>query len=371
MAHPKIRFCRSADGVRVAFSTSSSGPVVLQTPTWLTHLELDWQAVAWCDWLGELSAGNTVVRYDLRGCGLSDRHPREQSMARWVDDLEAVADAAGLRRVPLFGLCQGAAIAAAFAATHPERVSRLVLYGSYVQGGLARPAETSQADEIRALATLIERGWGRDSPAFREVFSCMLMPDAPAAKLRSLTDLEIRSTTPAMARSLWLAFHRVDISALVPRIQVPTLVLHCRGDGMVPFEEGRRMATLIPGAQFVALEGRNHILQAEDPGWGRFWEAVHAFLSEDEGAALPEPSPPFAELTPRERELLDRIARGRSNGEIAGELFISPKTVRNHVSNILSKLGVAHRAEAIVLAREAGFGRRGSGLASQAAGRGD
>ncbi len=319
MAPPKIRFCRSADGVRLAFSTSGSGPLLLQTPTWLTHLELDWQAVAWCDWLARLSAGSTVVRYDLRGCGLSDRHPPEQTMEGWVADVEAVADAAGLHRFPLFGLCQGAAIAAAFAAPHPDRVSRLVLYGSYVQGGLARPPETSQAEEIQAFATLIEHGWGRDSPAFREVFSCMLMPDAPAEKLRSLTDLEARSTNPAMARLLWLAFHRVDVAELVPRIRVPTLVLHCRGDGMVPFEEGRRMATLIPGAQFVALEGRNHILQAEDPGWERFWEAVHAFLAEDSPAA-PEPPSAFAGLTPRERELLDLVARGRSNGEIADEL---------------------------------------------------
>ena len=365
----KIRFCRSADGVRLAFNTGGTGPLLLQTPTWLTHLELDWQAMAWCDWLTELSAGHTVVRYDLRGCGLSDRHPREQSMSSWVADVEAVADAAGLERFPLFGLCQGAAIAAAFAAEHPERVSRLVLYGSYVQGGLAQPPETSRTDEIQALATLIERGWGSEAPAFREVFSCMLMPDASAQKLRSLTDLETRSTTPAMARRLWLAFHRVDISDLVPRIQVPTLVLHCQGDGMVPFEEGRRMATLIPGAEFVALEGRNHILQAEDPGWSRFWSAVRAFLAEDEAAAEAPSSAPreeFAELTPREREILEWIARGRSNGEISEELCISAKTVRNHVSNIFSKLGVAHRSEAIVLAREAGFGRGGPGLPSQA-----
>jgi len=361
---PKIRFCRSGDGVRVAFSSSGTGPVLLQTPTWLTHLELDWKAVAWCDWLSELSASRTLVRYDLRGCGLSDRHPREQSMERWVADLEAVADAAGLERFPLFGLCQGGAIAAAFAAQHPERVSRLVLYGSYVQGGLAHPPETSRVDEVQALATLIEKGWGSDAPAFREVFSCMLMPDASAEKLRSLTDLEIRSTTPSMARKLWLAFHRVDVADLVPRIRVPTLVLHCRGDAMVPFEEGRRMATLIPGAQFVELEGRNHILQAEDPGWGRFWEAVQAFLAEGE-ETLAEVPPVFADLTPRERELLDQIARGRSNGEIAEALFISPKTVRNHVSNIFAKLGVAHRSEAIVLAREAGFGRSDSGLPSR------
>ncbi len=351
---PSIRFCRAADNVRIAFSSNGTGPPLVQAPTWLTHLELDWESVAWCDWLSELSKSHTLVRHDLRGCGLSDRHPDHQSIEDWVEDVEAVVDAFGLDRFPLFGICQGAAIAAAYAATHPERVSRLVLYGSYVQGALSRVPPPPQVEEINALATLIEHGWGRDSPAFREVFSCMLMPDARAERIRALNDLEQRSATPEMARRLWLAFHSLDIADLVTRISVPTLVLHCRGDGMVPFEEGRRTATLIPGAEFVALEGRNHILQPDEPAWERMWEVVQPFLAEDETR---RDLTTFGDLTTRENELLDLLARGRSNAEISVELDIAPKTVRNHVSNIFSKLGVSRRAEAIVKAREAGFGR--------------
>ena len=368
MLGPKLGFCRSADGVRIAYSVGGSGPPLLQAPTWLTHLDLDWRSPAWSDWIAELSRGHTLIRQDLRGCGLSDRHPGEQSLKSWVADLEAVADAARLERFPLFGLCQGAAIAAAFAALHPHRVSRLVLYDGYVQGGLVlRPTggrSKQIAQQVSALAEMIACGWGSATPAFREVFSCLLMPDAPAERVRALTDLEGRSATPDVARRLWLAFNEVDIADLAPLIQVPTLVLHCRGDALVPFEEGRRMATLIAGAEFQVLESRNHILQPAEPAWRVLWDTVRAFLARDEVIAPLGTARAFGELTPRERELLDFLARGLSNAAIAEQLRISSKTVRNHVSRIFGKVGAAHRSEAIVLAREAGFGREVPGLPS-------
>jgi pimeloyl-ACP methyl ester carboxylesterase/DNA-binding CsgD family transcriptional regulator len=364
LTQPRIRFCRSADGVRIAYTVSGEGPPLLQAPTWLTHLELDWRSPAWCEWVSELSAHHTLVRHDMRGCGLSDRNAPEQSLASWVADLEAVADAAGLERFPLFGFCQGAAIAAAFAALHPERVSRLVLYGAFVQGALVRQPSSPRREEVETLAELIACGWGSSAPAFREVFSCLLMPDGKAERVRALTELEGRSATPAMARRLWLAFHSIDITELVQRIQAPALLLHSRGDGVVPFAAGRLTATLVPRAQFVPLEGRNHILQPEDPAWAVLWPAVRAFLEQDEARATPGSAGTFGELTRRERELLDLVARGRSNAAIADELAISPKTVRNHLSRILDKIGAAHRSEAIVLARQAGFGREVSGLPS-------
>ena len=352
MSH-SIRFCRSADGVRIAFAAAGGGPPLLQTPTWMTHLELDWECRAWRPWLDELTARHTVVRYDLRGCGLSDRDVEAQSLDSWVADLEAVVDAAGLERFPVFGLCQGAAIAAAYAARHPERVSRLVLYGSYAQGALARRSAAA-ADEATALGTLIETGWGRPVRAFREMFASLLMPDAHPETVRSLAEMERHSAAPAMARRLWLAFHGVDITGAAPEILAPTLVAHCRHDAMVPFDEGRRVAMLVPGARFVALEGCNHILQPEEPCWGRLWDEVHEFLAEGAPVAAPGPRT-FADLTRREREVLGLVARARSNGEIAETLAISPKTVRNHITRIFGKLGVSRRAEAIVIAREAGL----------------
>lgn len=356
-----IRFCRSADGARIAFGTMGAGPPLVEAPTWMTHLELDRESRVWRAWLGELSAAHTLVRYDLRGCGLSDRDAQDHSLAAWVADLEAVVDTLGLGRFPLFGLCQGGVIAAAYAARHPDRVSRLVLYGSYVQGALAQGRDGSAADEVDALATLIRTGWGRDLRAFREVFACMLMPQAAPEAVRALTEAERHSATPAMAHRLWLAFHSLDILDIAPQIRVPTLVVHCRNDGMVPFEEGMRLATLIPEARFVPLDGCNHILQREDPCWQRLWQEVHPFLDGHVAATrrpphAPAGPPALPDLTPRERELLDLIARARSNAEIASALSISPKTVRNHITRIFAKLGVSRRAEAIVLARDAGLG---------------
>jgi pimeloyl-ACP methyl ester carboxylesterase/DNA-binding CsgD family transcriptional regulator len=354
--HPRIRFCRSVDGARIAFATAGEGPPLVQTPTWLTHLELDWTSAAWRPWIDELARHHTLVRYDLRGCGLSERSPGDGdfSLRAWVADLEAVADALGLSRFPLLGLCQGGAIAAAFAARHPERVSRLVLYGSYVQGALARDPQSRAAREALALGELIESGWGRATPAFREVFACMLLPEAAPEVARALAETERECATPETATRLWIAFHRLDVENVARRVSCPTLVLHARGDGMVPFAEGQRLAALVPGAQFVPLEGRNHILQAGEPAWARFWPEVHGFLGRDAHVSAP------AErngLTSRENAVLDQIARGRSNDEIAHLLGIRAKTVRNHITSIFRKLGVRRRAQAIVRARDTGLGR--------------
>jgi pimeloyl-ACP methyl ester carboxylesterase/DNA-binding CsgD family transcriptional regulator len=357
---PNIRFCRSSDGVRIAFGAQGTGAPLVEAPTWMTHLEFDWECAAWRPWVAELCADHMLVRYDLRGCGLSDRDVADLSLESWVADLEAVVEALGLDRFPLFGLCQGGVIAAAYAARHPERVSRLVLYGSYVQGALAQASGNGSA-EVEALATLIETGWGRSLPAFRQVFAHMLMPEAPPENVRALAEMERHSATPEVARRLWIAFHSLDISELAPQIRVPTLVAHCRHDGMVPFAEGRRLATLIPGARFVALDSCNHILQLGEPCWSRLWGEVHRFLAPEESAVSAPAhsagkSALYPDLTPRERELLDLIARARSNAEIAEELGISPRTVRNHITNIFAKLGVSRRAEAIVLGRDIGFG---------------
>ena len=353
---PRVRFCRSADGARIAYGMSGTGPPLVAAPTWLTHLELDWEKPVWSRWFKELASTHKLVRYDLRGCGLSDRHVGTLGLDAWVRDLEAVVDAARLDRFPLFGLCQGGAIATAFAARHPDRVTRLVLYGSYVQGALAGHQSAEMVDEVRALATLIGSGWGRPAPAYREIFARLLLPDGPAELVTSLADLERRSAAAQMAQRLWLSFHQIDIEEVAPQVRVPTLVLHCRGDNMVPFTEGRRLATLIPDAQFVALDGRNHILQEQDAAWIRLWQEVHAFLEQPPEAAVAHTRGQSFGLTRREIEVLDLIARGRSNAEIASALSIAPKTVRNHVTNLFGKLGVSHRAEAVVRALEAGFG---------------
>jgi DNA-binding CsgD family transcriptional regulator len=212
--------------------------------------------------------------------------------------------------------------------------------------------------QAETMINVIRTGWGKDNPAFRQLFTTMIMPDATPEQMDWLNELARISATPENAAAMERAFYQIDVTDMARQVAVPTLVLHCRDDGGIPFEEGRLLAALTPGARFVPLESRNHVLLADEPAWARFLAEVHAFLGivgPEDGASDPEEL--FPELTPREREVLELMAQGASNGDIAERLVVTPKTVRNYVSRIYSKLAVDRRAEAIVLAREAGLGR--------------
>jgi pimeloyl-ACP methyl ester carboxylesterase/DNA-binding CsgD family transcriptional regulator len=350
-----IRFCTSRDRVRIAFATAGRGPPLLRVNNWFTHLEVDWDSPVWRHWIDAFAQGRMLVRYDPRGSGLSDRAVTDFSLDAWVADLEAVVDALDLRRFPLVGLCQGGVVAIAYAARHPERVSRLVLYSAYLHGAYVDGAAEKLAKQAQALSQMIEIGWGQDAGAFREVFANLLMPEGGKEQLKWIGELQRRSAWPETACRLWNAFHAFDIRAEAAKVSVPTLAFHVRGDAMVPFEAGRQVAAMIPNARFVPLESKNHILLPHEKAWSVFRRELDDFLGADEniGAAAAKE---LSDLTERERELLDNIARGLTNTEIATRLQISEKTVRNHISSIFSKLGVAHRAQAIVTARRAGLG---------------
>jgi len=351
----RISFCTSSDGVRIAFATAGKGPPLVRVNNWFTHLELDWDNPVWRHWSEAMVERRMLVRYDPRGSGLSDRDVTEFSLDALVSDLETVVDALKLRRFPLIGLCQGGVIAAAYSARHPERVSRLVLYDSYLHGAFAGEVPEPLVKQARAFSQVIELGWGRKVGAFREMFASLLMPDA-GPQVKWISELQRRSASPATACGLWNTFNTFDIRDEATRVTAPTLVFHVRGDAMVPFEAGRRLAAAIPNARFVPLEGKNHILRADEPAWLTFKKELNDFLGADEEtdeSATGE----IAALTTRERELLDCIARGLTNPQIADHLHISEKTVRNHVTNIFSKLGTEHRSQAIVIARKAGLGQ--------------
>ena len=352
----RIRFCKSRDGVRIAFATAGDGPPLVRVNNWFTHLELDWESPVWRHWSEALAERRMLVRYDPRGSGLSDRDVADLSLDALVSDLEAVVDALKLRRFPLIGLCQGGVIAVAYAARHPERVSRLVLYDSYLHGAFAGEVPEQLAKQARAFLQVIELGWGRRVGAYREMFAHLLMPEATGPALKWIGELQRRSASPATACSLWNSFNTFDVRDEAPKVTAPTLVFHVRGDAMVPFEAGRRLAAAIPNARFVPLEGKNHILRADEPAWPTFRKELTDFLGADEpsdDSAADE----LAALTARERQLLDCIARGLTNQQIAERLHIAEKTVRNHVTSVFSKLGAEHRAQAIVIARKAGLGR--------------
>ncbi len=354
----QIRFCTASDGVKIAYASAGSGPPLVRVLNWLTHLELDWTSPAWRHWWREFSRERTLIRYDGRGCGLSDRQVDKFSLDTWVRDLEAVVDALGLERFPLLGLSRGAAIAVAYAAKHPERVSHLVLWGGYARGRFKRTELPEEAEKGQMMLRLVEFGWGQDNPAFRQVYTTLFLPEGTPEQVQWFDDLMRSSTTPQTAARIHAAAYNLDVRDLAPRVRAPTLILHANGDAIAPFAEGRLLATLIPGSQFVPLESRNHILLEHEPAWQQFLSTVRNFLSSTGSRASPAPSrPELPDLTVRERAVLELIAQGLDNAQIAEHLVLSPKTVRNHITSIFSKLGVTSRAQAIVRARDAGMGQ--------------
>jgi pimeloyl-ACP methyl ester carboxylesterase/DNA-binding SARP family transcriptional activator len=276
----EIRFCVADDGVRIAYATTGEGPPLVKPANWMTHLEYDWESPVWRHWIREMARGHRLVRYDERANGLSDWDAPNLTFETFVRDLEAVVDAAGLERFAMLGVSQGCAIAIAYATRHPERVSRLVLYGGYAQGWAFRAPE--DVARRRALGVLMELGWGQDNPAFRQVFTSLFIPDGSAEQIQWFNDLQRMTISPRNAVRLNEVFGGIDIRELLPQVCTPTLVLHCRNDNVVPFDQGRLLATTIPGARFVPLESRNHILLESEPAWERFVSELRAFLAADQ-----------------------------------------------------------------------------------------
>ena len=363
MSHPsqQIRFCRSSDGATIAYASSGIGPTMIKAANWVTHLDFDWQSPIWKPWLDALSRHHTLIRYDARGCGLSDQTDIVFSFEKYIEDLEAVADAASPEPFVLFGFAGGGATAVAYAARHPERVSHLVLYGSFIRGRFARCKTPEQLAEEEMLLQLIEVGWGKDDPSFRQLFVNQFIPGGSAEQFRSFNETMRVSATPENATSLMRAWFQSDVSTLAPLVRCPTLVLHPRNAIRVPFEEGRALAGLIPGARFVPLDSRNLILLANESAWAPLLSELDAFLPIAPTASLDPGGLRWSYLTGRENEVLELVAQGLNNGEIAERLRLKEKTVRNHLSTLLSKLDLHSRAQAIVRAREAGFGRQSSG----------
>lgn len=329
-----VRFCTATDGVRLAYAVHGSGPPLVRVATWLTHLELDWESPVWRHWLDRLGERHTVVRYDERGCGLSDTNVGDPSVETWVRDLEAVVDAVGLERFALLGVSQGGAVAVAYAVRHPDRVSELVLYGSYARGRRFR----GQDDEEDALIAAIRAGWTAPNRAFRRVFSMLFVPHGTPEQMGWYEDLLVRSASADAATQLFRARGRLNVSELAPQVRARTLVMHARDDRVVPVEEGRLLAALIPDAYFVLLESANHILLEHEPAWDAFLSEIEAFLGTD---SKPRPSMAIGTLSARELEVLELVAAGLTNEAIADQLCLSVRTVERHLTNIYAKLRVS------------------------------
>jgi pimeloyl-ACP methyl ester carboxylesterase/DNA-binding CsgD family transcriptional regulator len=350
-----VRFTRAGDGVRLAYAINGAGPdVTIKVGMWLTHLEFDATNPLMRHWFDAMGARGRYVRYDARGCGLSDPAPTEISFERWVDDLEAVAAAVSDEPVTVLGFSQGAAVAIAFAVRRPERVARLILHGGFVRGRLARAATPQERAEAETMCQLAEQGWAKEDGAYRQFFTTQIIAAGTQQQHQWFNELQRISASPDIAVRFMRVFNSIDVSELLPQVDCPTLILHSRDDVRVPFDEGRLLASGIRGAKFVPIDGVNHALMSDEPGWQQTLDAIDA--------VLPSHRPPpervdIDRLSPRQLEILELLARGLANADIAGRLHLSQKTVRNQVSTIFDQLGVRSRGQAIVLAREAGFGR--------------
>ena len=277
----RISFTTSFDATRIAFAFAGDGPPLVKVANYMGHVEYDWDSPVWAHWLQELTLSHTLIYYDERGSGLSDWNAEDVSFEAWVRDLEAVVDAAGLRRFPLFAMSQAGAVAVAYAARHPDKVTRLIVHGAYARGWLKRDLTEEQIEEEQLMISLMRVGWGRENPAFRQVFAMQLFPDATPEHIHALEEQMRLSVSPKNAVRLESEMHRIDVRDLAAQITVPTLVLHSHDDEAVPFEEGRLLASLIPRAQFVALESKNHLLTEQEAAWPKFVAALRGFLGDD------------------------------------------------------------------------------------------
>lgn len=337
-----IRFARAADGVGIAYAIHGSGPALLLDACWLSHLQFDWQSPVWRDYLVELGQVATVVRYDERGHGLSDRGVLDHGLDARVSDLEAVADDAGLERFALLAMGQGGPVAIEYAARHPERLTRLAFYGSFA--GKQAPATPEQREFYEAFQSLIKVGWARPTSEFRRVFSSLLIPGGTEEQMRWLDDLQRMAVDAETAVRARADLQVTDSSGRLSELRLPTLVLHSRGDRMNDFAEARRLASNIKGARLVALESNNHIVLSDEPAWPVLLRELTEFIAPDR---VPAPSIDTADvasvLSPRELDILTLAARGHDNDAIASELVLSIRTVERHLQNAYAKLNLQGR----------------------------
>ena len=353
----EVQFAHVASGARIAWASQGRGPPLLRAAHWMTHVAHDPTSPVWQPWLSRLGRQLRVLRYDERGCGMSGPDETPLDLETAVEELEAVADAAGLKRFALLGISGGAPAAIAYAARHPDRVSHLVLLGPYACGVMAGTPSAEQVAWVDATARLIELGWGRAGSPVQQFFTASLIPGGTQEQVQSLNEQQRLCCGPERAAALLRARTRLDVRALLPQLRCPTLVMHSQWDATIALEAGRAVAAAIGGARFVELPSRNHIPLAGEPAFEQFCDALTHFVCTPQTAQTDSPvGDATGTFTPRERELLALVAQGRDNLQIAAQMGLADKTVRNALSQLYTRLAVEGRPQAVVKARELGFG---------------
>jgi pimeloyl-ACP methyl ester carboxylesterase/DNA-binding CsgD family transcriptional regulator len=351
----RIAFARAKDKTTIAYALSGEGPPLVRAGTWLTHVHHDWDSPFLGHWLRFMSERHTLVRYDPRGCGLSQADVGSFTFDDWVADLEAVVDRLELQSFPLFGMSQGAAVAAEYAIRHPERVTQLILYAPLVTGWRNRTSPGAQQWQL--MEQLVLTGWGEDNMAFPSMFAHLFVPQSPPETRQWYAELQRKMASKEVASRFMGVLAELNMFRRLKEVRVPTLVIQIARDQVVDPRSAPGIASEIPGSQFVSIDSSNHILVEDEPGWQEF---KNVFTRHVPGITTPVRRDAAAiesisQLSKREQNILAEIAKGLNNREIAAGLFISEKTVRNHITSIFDKLGVSSRAQAIVMAKEAGL----------------
>ena len=273
----EVRYCRSTDGTRIAYAKSGTGTPILRAATWMSHLDYELESPVWAPWLSTFDGLGELVRYDVRGNGLSDRHA-PISFDGFVEDLEAVVEATGLDQFVLFGMSLGAAVSIEYAARHPERIRGLIISGGYYRGWNAVSRKAPDWELREAVTELIRAGWGQNNPAFRQMFTSWLVPSATQEQMDSFNELQRRTVAPEVAAEIHKSLGFIDVKHRLEGLKMPTLVFHSRDDSSVPLDAGRAIAAGIEGARFVSLDSANHILMEDEPAFEHFSEEVALFV---------------------------------------------------------------------------------------------
>ena len=344
----QIRFCTSVDGTRIAYAICGEGPALVIAGQPFSHLESDWDCLVRQPLLDFLSQSYTLIRYDMRGTGLSDRDCQEYAFSRYVEDLAAVVVSSGFESYGLIGFTGGGALAVEHAASFPKKITRMVIVGSYLRGRLVRSTTASETEETDLIIRLIELGWGQDNPTFRQLFTYQFWPEGTAEQLHSYDELMRKATTAKNAALQLKAWFNADLRQIAPLVQTPTLVMHSRGDLRMPFEEGRLLAASIPSARFVPLDCRNHLPLVQDAVWPQFLDEITRFFN----VKVLKHVNPVDHLTSREQAVMQLLVSGINTPDMAERLCMSEKTVRNHLSTIYAKLGVNSRVQAVLWMEE-------------------
>ncbi len=333
------RFCRLADGMRVAYATKGAGRPLVMVPGWLCHLDGSWSHPSAASARDRFAAEHAFTWYDRLGCGLSDRQGFEVCLDNDVEQLTAVMDSAGIQRASLIGYSLGGPPATVFASRFPDRVDRLVLYSAFARGSAVTTPEG-----FDALQQVVAMDWSIGS----RTLATMLLPNAGSRDLRWFTRFQIAAARAEMAAALIEHMRSMDVREILPRVRTPTLVLHDRHDRAIPLEAGRELAALLPSARLQVLEGNEHDPFIRDSG--DVVDAILDFVNDRPHIRRKAAAPPASGLTARECEVLRLIAVGASNKRIAADLGIAVTTVERHVTNLYRKIDAQGRADAAMSA---------------------